>query len=366
MGVLFSSTNILSSPPLSIEAEQSLNQILFALKNELELWPNRSNQDIELNTVNNIDHHRSSSFSASPRKIKQSHRLDSSPVTDLKKHEFASIKQVWLCQVCHVSNERESQLCSLCGANKINFYIPVWRHDETNHQRTMSKDTLKRRSRWIFSFEQIDSSSVRCSSFNSATNENAVSRTKYRRSVLIAHKLQVDEQIVLKHAEKLKRTCELSQTRFKDEHFPASSNSLFVNGSSFSTQTLSLLPDQQLDQLKESLSREKILWLRPDQIHAESWPENHRTSWTVFRDPTPNDVLQGSLGDCWFITALSVLAEEPQHLMKVRFDLVNTIPAWFDISSQILLTKEYNRQGIYCVRLCKGNRMCVYYSIESN
>ncbi|CAF1518163.1 unnamed protein product, partial [Rotaria magnacalcarata] len=39
--------------------------------------------------------------------------------------------------------------------------------------------------------------------------------------------------------------------------------------------------------------------------------------------------------DCWFVTALSVLAEEPEYLMKV------------------LITKEYNHQGIYYVRLCK-------------
>ncbi len=54
---------------------------------------------------------------------------------------------------------------------------------------------------------------------------------------------------------------------------------------------------------------------------------------TVYRNPKPTDVLQGALGlitsfysrflfenilgDCWFITALSVLPEEQEYLLKL-------------------------------------------------
>lgn len=140
----------------------------------------------------------------------------------------------------------------------------------------------------------------------------------YRRSVLISHKREADEHIVLKHIEKLKRKCELINSRFKDENFPASFSSLFINGNSFSESTVALLPDQQKNPLNSEISPEKIIWLRPDQIKPTSSNEHNRTSWTVFRDPTPNDVFQGALGDCWFITALSVLAEMPEYLMKVK------------------------------------------------
>lgn len=121
-----------------------------------------------------------------------------------------------------------------------------------------------------------------------------------RRSVLAAHKRQVDEHIVLQHVEKLLRACVRAHSKFKDETFPASPHSLYINGSSPSRS-----------------STNQIQWLRPDQIHAHDWSDNVHTQWAVFRDPKPNDVLQGALGDCWFITALSVLAEEPEYLTRV-------------------------------------------------
>jgi calpain-15 len=150
----------------------------------------------------------------------------------------------------------------------------------------------------------------------------------------VAHKRECDERIVLAHVETIRRTCSKTHSRFKDRNFSASPKSLYINGISLSKQTLALLPDQQTN-LRSS--NNQIQWLRPDHIVPEEWTDNLRTPWAVFRDPKPNDVLQGSLGDCWFITALSVLAEEPKYLMRV------------------LITQQCNYEGIYCVRLCKGN-----------
>ena len=144
----------------------------------------------------------------------------------------------------------------------------------------------------------------------SMENENV-----HRRSVLVAHKREADERIVLEHVEKLRRTCLVAHDRFRDKNFPPSPQSLFINGVSLSKYTLALLPDEQSNL---RLSHNQIQWLRPDQIVPEEWSENLRTPWLVFRDPKPNDVLQGALGDCWFITALSVLAEEPEYLMRVN------------------------------------------------
>jgi calpain-15 len=138
----------------------------------------------------------------------------------------------------------------------------------------------------------------------------------HRRSVLVAHKRQVDEHIVLRHVEKLLRTCLKTHSKFKDDTFPASSQSLYINENSLSKSTLALLSDQQQIDFNSSSSN-NIQWYRPDQIHPHEWSDNGRTQWAVFRDPKPNDVLQGALGDCWFITALSVLAEEPEYLTRV-------------------------------------------------
>lgn len=149
---------------------------------------------------------------------------------------------------------------------------------------------------------------------------------KYRRSVLITHKRKADENLVLRHVEVLRSKLSISQSLFCDETFPASHQSLYINGKSFSKSTLDLLPDQQQTHL---FSNHPIQWLRPDQITPPTWNDNDRTQWTVYRNPKPNDVLQGALGDCWFITALSVLAEQPDYLMKVSFIFfysINEIP----------------------------------------
>jgi len=114
----------------------------------------------------------------------------------------------------------------------------------------------------------------------------------YRRSVLIRHKHKADENIVLKHVEKLLKTLTLSQSLFKDETFPPSLSSLYINGYQISKSTLDLLPDQQTN----LSSNHQIQWLRPDQIHPPTWKDNQTHQWTVYRNPKPNDVLQGALG----------------------------------------------------------------------
>lgn len=149
----------------------------------------------------------------------------------------------------------------------------------------------------------------------------------------------------MKHIEQIRRTNLNSHGKFKDQTFPASNRSIFINGDSFSRNTIALLPDQQTS--LTSINNQ-IQWLRPDQIIADDWSENSRTSWTVFRDPKPNDVLQGALGDCWFITALSVLAEESKYLKRV------------------LITQQYNYEGIYCVRLCKGMQSICFEEMNRN
>jgi calpain-15 len=52
-------------------------------------------------------------------------------------------------------------------------------------------------------------------------------------------------------------------------------------------------------------------------------------------DIEPNDIRQGKLGDCWFMCALSALAERP------------------DLVRRLFLIEEINEEGIYRVRFCK-------------
>jgi calpain-15 len=55
---------------------------------------------------------------------------------------------------------------------------------------------------------------------------------------------------------------------------------------------------------------------------------------TVFDDINPNDIQQGALGDCYFLSALSALAETPSRVMS------------------LFITTEASKHGIYMVRLC--------------
>merc|ERR1719233_1923982 len=56
------------------------------------------------------------------------------------------------------------------------------------------------------------------------------------------------------------------------------------------------------------------------------------------RDFKPDHVSQGELGDCYFLTSLTVMATRPGLVQK------------------LLLTNKYNPQGIYKVRFCKDGR----------
>jgi len=56
----------------------------------------------------------------------------------------------------------------------------------------------------------------------------------------------------------------------------------------------------------------------------------------VFATIEPNDIIQGQLADCWFLCAVSSLAERPA------------------LVERIFVTKEYNEQGIYQLRICKN------------
>jgi calpain-15 len=73
---------------------------------------------------------------------------------------------------------------------------------------------------------------------------------------------------------------------------------------------------------------EGLAWKRIPDI----WPE--ATEFHLFGDIKPNEIDQGKLGDCYFISGVSVLAEKP-HLIKRLFH-----------------TSDYNPQGIYSIWLC--------------
>ncbi|UJR19654.1 hypothetical protein I4U23_022789 [Adineta vaga] len=73
-------------------------------------------------------------------------------------------------------------------------------------------------------------------------------------------------------------------------------------------------------------------WLRPEQIRWSK--ESQQYPLSVFNQPHSKDIIQGRLGDCWLISALSLIADIPKILYKV------------------MITKQYNPAGLYKIRLC--------------
>ncbi|XP_059628763.1 calpain-type cysteine protease DEK1 [Cornus florida] len=108
--------------------------------------------------------------------------------------------------------------------------------------------------------------------------------------------------------------CAKGETHFTDHEFPPNDQSLFVDPD---------YPPSKLQVVSE--------WMRPTEIVKENQPDSRPC--LVSGSANPSDVCQGRLGDCWFLSAVAVLTE------------VSRI-------SEVIITPEYNEEGIYTVRFC--------------
>ncbi|KAH1250922.1 Calpain-type cysteine protease DEK1 [Glycine max] len=101
------------------------------------------------------------------------------------------------------------------------------------------------------------------------------------------------------------------ERRFTDQEFPPNDHSLFVDPAN---------PPAKLQVVSE--------WLRPGEIGRQ----NHLDCRPCLFSEAPNPS-DGRLGDCWFLSAVAVLAE------------VSRI-------SEVIITPDYNEEGIYTVCFC--------------
>eukprot|EP00347_Sterkiella_histriomuscorum_P017724 403348238 len=115
--------------------------------------------------------------------------------------------------------------------------------------------------------------------------------------------------------------CQQSNQPYVDEQFPAANESLIKNW-------------------KDPLVQDKVStwkqfkWLRPHEIPVI---QEGGVELAVFLDSIdPSDIRQGLLGDCYFLSCLSVLAENPKRIMK------------------LFVTDKVNDYGVYAIRICKN------------
>ncbi|XP_010257664.1 PREDICTED: calpain-type cysteine protease DEK1 [Nelumbo nucifera] len=104
------------------------------------------------------------------------------------------------------------------------------------------------------------------------------------------------------------------EAHFTDQEFPPSDQSLFVD------------PENPPSKLQVVSA-----WMRPADIVKENRMDSHPCLFSGAANPS--DVCQGRLGDCWFLSAVAVLTE------------VSRI-------SQVIITPEFNEEGVYTVRFC--------------
>lgn len=148
--------------------------------------------------------------------------------------------------------------------------------------------------------------------------------------------------------------CKVNNIEFIDDSFPPTMTSLLFKSQISKLKSLgnfSQLPDDiettesneneildrtRLEEEKTLKLLKDAIWLRPRQFRTRSG--DSKLSWTVFRDPKPGDISQGISGNCWFLSALAVLAERP------------------DLLERVVLTRDFCEQGAYQIRLCKDGR----------
>lgn len=79
-----------------------------------------------------------------------------------------------------------------------------------------------------------------------------------------------------------------------------------------------------------------IHWRRPSEFMKADFSEGLLEPNVFYESIEPNDIKTGVLGDEWFLSAVSLLAERPALIER------------------LFVTKQVNSHGVYRVRFCKN------------
>ncbi|CAI4223615.1 unnamed protein product [Auanema sp. JU1783] len=191
----------------------------------------------------------------------------------------------WLCENCHSYNSNVNRNCRACKTHRT--------------YRENSEGDLS----CLKSASQITSN---CSEITNIVDLDDRARAAETYNRIVEH-------------------CRSSNTIFIDDAFPHSNKSLGDLPNGAQAGTVGSIPTD-------------FVWLKPEYIYTK---DGKTWNWSIFRDPRSSDIEQGSLGDCWLLSAMALIAERP------------------DILDSVVLTKVYNPYGVYQIRICVDGTWCV-------
>ncbi|KAL8559577.1 hypothetical protein ACOMHN_018740 [Nucella lapillus] len=288
------------------------------------------------------------------------------PSTDEPQGEGSGSGSLWSCGQCTLENPGTVALCTMCGAGRPGSALDSWvcsqctlvnvakasacrackslraaRKSSTGKSKSSQKLGSWRCGCCTFLNRRDEKCRV-CGAFKDGTSPNQRLRPltplhctpapnastsgselvtpptpggMYREESLLMDDLQkVVEQDAVERRSLILAFCMQNKEPFVDDSFPPAPTSLY------------------LDANKPQFSR-NIMWQRPR--HIVSLDGMRKQPWAVYRTPMPEDIMQGILGNCWFLSSLAVLGEIPS------------------LVERIVLTRDYCEEGVYQVRLCK-------------
>ena len=236
-------------------------------------------------------------------------------------------KSHWQCSSCTFINRVSRFSCEMCSQSRSLLTL----RPDTARKRRKNKDVNHHFPPIPLSETKHGGQRRRHPSSSSNHREGTLSQGE---SELMQDLRDSDETEAKESLQRILKMCRSTGCPFVDDSFPPATKSLY-NPSQHNH--FDVTPSHFGHRQQETNCRPKhVEWRRPHEVKTDASLSS--VPWTVFRTPMPSDISQGILGNCWLLSALSVLAEKP-HLVK-----------------QIMVTRHVSPEGAYQVRLCKDGK----------